>query len=221
MNNELELISSNLDQPIPIETEPIFAKIDRIIDTAIATKQGWAAIESCRQLYEIARLSSISLAKFLHGIISNWDKFGIDEDVYAVIHDKLGIHHNTIVRYAEAWDTIPEIPEEQRETIIGRGIADLLKVSKMLNSGYKPTEEQWSNIANASDRMDFQEQIREVTHEKLSERAITPQMEMNGDIYVYHLGEKHYVGKLDTASGVYAVQKTIYRMCVGGGVVRK
>lgn len=222
MNNELDLIGGNLDQPVPLkDAEDIFSKIDKIIATAIEKKNAWIAVNSCQDLYQIARLSSISLAKMLHGIISNWDKFDIDEDVYAVLKDSLGIHHYTAVRYAEAWGILPQIPEEHRGTIIERGIADLLRVSKMLNSGYEPTDEQWFDIANAPDRMDFRDHIREVTHEKPSERAIIPQMELDGTIYVYHLGEKHYVGKLDTASGVYAVQKTIYRMCIGGGVSRK
>jgi len=221
-SEEVGLILSNLDSPIPLkETTSIFERIDKIMDKAIVEHNGWIAIEECRKLYEIARLSSISLAKFLYEIMVNWDKLGINEDVYAVLNDRLGVHRNTINRYTNAWQTLPQIPEEYREEVIKRGIADILKVTKMLGGGYEPTEKQWEQIVDAPCRTDLEEAIREVTHEPVSDRVIYPQMEINGDVYVYHLGEKHYVGKLDTASGIYAVQKTIYRMCVGGGVTRK
>ena len=226
MNNDSldMIISGNLDQPIPLsEAESIFSKIDRVIDKAIETKNGWIAINACQELYQVARLSSISLAKMLYGIISNWDKFGIDENVYAVLTDKLGVHRYTSMRYAEAWETLQsgKIPDEHVSKIIERGIRDVITVTRMLNSGFEPTEEQWNSIANASDRMEFADNIREVTHEEPTERSISPSMEIDGTINVYHLGEKHYVGKLDTSSGIYAVQKTIYRMLIGGGVSRK
>jgi len=226
MNNDSldMIITSNLDQPIPLkDAEDIFSKIDRIIDKAITEKNAWIALNACRELYQVARLSSIALAKFLHGIISNWDKFEIDEDVYAVLLDRLGVHKYTAQRYANAWNKVQtgEIPTEHAEKLIDRGIRDIIEVAKMLDAGYEPTPEQWEDITGASDRMDFQEQIRHVTKEEPSERVIHPVMEMDGTVNVYHLGEKHYVGKLDTASGIYAVQKTIYRMTVGGGVSRK
>jgi hypothetical protein len=91
----------------------------------------------------------------------------------------------------------------------------------MLGGGYEPTEKQWEQIVDASCRTDLEEAIREVTHEPVSDRVIYPVMEIDGTVNVYHQGEKYYVGKLDTASGIFAVQKTIYRMTVGGGVSRK
>jgi hypothetical protein len=223
-NNELDLISSNLDQPIPLkERQSLFDRIDNILDEAITTGNGWKAINACSQLNEIARLSSISLAKFMYGIVINWDKFHIDEDMYMVLTEAFGCVKSTITRYTDAWEKIisGEIPAEHADKMIDRGIRDLDTVSKMLDSGYVPDESQWERIVNAPDRMELEKEIREVTHEPVSEKTIFIQMEMSGEVNVYHLGEKHSVGKLDTASGIYAVQKAIYRMCRGGGVLRK
>ena len=224
MNDEVGLILSNLDSPIPLnETKSIFEKIDQVIDKAIEEKNGWKAINVCLEIYQVARLSSISFAKALYETIINWDKFGIDEDVIAVLIDKLGVHRNTINRYVNAWSVIQsgKIPEEHTERLVGRGIADIIKVTKMIEGGYEPNPEQWEHIVDSSCRTELEEAIREVTHEPVSDRVIYPVMEIDGTVNVFHQGEKYYVGKLDTASGIYAVQKTIYRMTVGGGVTRK
>ena len=128
MNDELDLLTGNLDQPIPVDTDNIFARIDKIVADGIETKNGWKVVEACKQLYEIARLSSISFAKFLYEIKVNWDKLNINEDVYAVLIDRLGVHRNTINRYVEAWNVIQSgrIPQEHTERIITRGIADII-----------------------------------------------------------------------------------------------
>ena len=49
MNDEVGLILSNLDSPIPLnETKSIFEKIDQVIDKAIEEKNGWKAINVCQ-----------------------------------------------------------------------------------------------------------------------------------------------------------------------------
>jgi hypothetical protein len=223
-NEEVGLVLGMMDDTIPLgETSSIFDRIDRVIDKAILDKNGWRAINLCLEIYQVARLSSISFAKALYETVANWDKFGIDEDVIAVLVDKLGVHRNTVNRYVSAWTVIQSgvIPKEHTEKVVGRGIADIIKITKMLDGGYEPTEEQWQDIVDAPCRTDLEEAIRDVTHEPVSERVIYPVMEIDGTINVWHKGEKHYVGKLDTSSGVFAVQKTIYRMAIGGGVTRK
>jgi hypothetical protein len=225
MNDDFSLISASLDQPIPTmnKATEIFNRIDEVINKAVEEHNGWIAVNAARELVIIARLSGLSLAKMLHGIITSWDRFGIEDDVYSVLKEHLGTVKYTCTRYAEAWQTLMsgKIPDEYANKLVERGIRDVLIVTKTLNAGYEISNEQYKEIVNAPDRMELEEVIRKVKNEPISEKIIHAQMEMNGEIYVYHLGQKHYVGKLDTSSGVYAVQKMIYRICIGGGISRK
>jgi len=223
MTDDFSLISTNLDQPSPLKGyEDVFEKIDNIISMAINTGNGWGAISAVQELYQIARVSSISLAKMLHAIVTNWDKFNIEEDMFTILTESLGLHKYTITRYVEAWDTLQyKIPSNYGERLMDRGIRDVIIVSKLINSGYDLTEDQWENIIDAPDRVTMEDTIREIKQEPVSENKIYAQMELDGTIYVYHKGEKHFVGKLETSSGIFAVQKMIFRMCIGGGVSRK
>jgi len=223
MMDELSLITTSLDQPAPLKGyKDVFDKIDNIINLAIESGNGWGAIAAVQELYQIARISSISLAKMLHAIVTNWEKFKIEEDMYTILTESLGLHKYTITRYVEAWDTLQfKIPTYYGERLMDRGIRDVIAVSNLVNSGYELTDTQWDNIVNAPDRVTMEDTIREIKQEPVSENKIYGQMELDGTIYVYYKGDKHYVGKLETSSGIHAVQKIIYRMCVGGGISRK
>jgi hypothetical protein len=219
------ILNGSLDQPVPLDWgNGVLDRIDQIIQQAITEKNGWLAVNALVELRKVAMSSGIGLAKFIHDVVTNWDKFGIDDNVYAVLQDQVGITKYTIDRYTLTWESLndPKItPPQYAHSILERGIAASLNVALMLKKGVEPTNEQWEDLVNAPDKAALNDTIREISGEEVSPNKIYIQMELTGEIYVYHLNQKHYVGKLDTASGVYAVQKAVDRMCLGGGVSRK
>lgn len=223
MNDEL-LVLSNLDQPIDVDNEWILRKVDEIIQDAITKRNPRMALETCRQLIGISKISGIGLAKLLYKLRENWGIFELEEEFNDAAYLELGLHRHTTDRYVTVWDMFENnsIPERLEETMQQQNIKSLIPIGKALQQGYVIDDEQWERLAAAPDYTSVSKIIREEVKQAPPRKgSVQLYMDEIGSVWAISGGEKYFTGSLEITSDEPIVQKAIKRIIDNSGILQR
>ena len=72
MTNDDLLLIGSLDQPLPVDKTEILQKVERIILEAVEEHNQWKALNVCRELVQVQKMSGLGLAKALFMVRKHW-----------------------------------------------------------------------------------------------------------------------------------------------------
>lgn len=222
MTDELELLDG-IDQSVPVDDTVILQRVDEIIAESIDKKDGYIALNACRQLRQIHKLAGIALAKFFYLIKRNWEVYDIGDNFSDTVADYAGVNRATVSKYVEIWRMYEDklIPKEFEEEIRQKNIKDQVPISSLVtNDEYDLDEEDWQKIVDAPDFNSVSREIRQITGKKPYSNALILYMSDDGTINAEQGGQMEYVGFLNIEGGEIA-QKATQRIIKSAGILRR
>lgn len=223
MNNGDEIIIINsLDQDLTIRDEnQILDRVTALLMQSIEEKNINKALNICKQLYGIAKLSGLALAKTLYLIKANWEKFEVNDNFDDVITAVTGLHKHTVQTYTAVWDVYEngKIPQKFEEDIMGKNIKLIVPIALTLNQGYDIDETDWEELATANDFSTINAKLREIKGKEPRSHALVLLMDRDGGIKAIKNNEQKYIGWLNTSDENEIVQQAIERLIKGGGIL--
>ena len=224
MNGDELLIISPLDQELNMEDDDhVLERIEQMILESVAEGNYHKAINICKQLIQITKLSGLALAKSLYLIKSNWEKFGLSDNFDDVVTSTIGLHKATVQRYCSVWSMYAEnkIPSEFMEQVKQLNIKSQIPIAQALDAGYEIDDYDWEELSEASDWQTVNDKLRKIKGKKPRSHALMLIMERDGTIRVLKNEEQQYVGFLDTYSENEIVQQAIERIVKGAGLMQQ
>lgn len=224
MNNTDELlVIGSLDQPIPTDNDWVLRQIESIVQQAIEKGDPYIAINAFGQLYAVAKLAGLGLAKGLYLLKESWHKFGLDEETFKeMVYPKIGLHSATIDRYIETWKMLQTAaPKEVRDRLQQQNIKSLIPIAKAVKQGYDINAAEWEELADAPDFATVAQIVREDIKNKPPRKgSLTLVIDNIGTIWAYHEGDKKFIGSLEVSDDDDAVQKAIERIISNSGIMQ-
>ena len=219
------MIVTGLDQSLPSDTDGIMERIDKIIQQSVEEKNGYIALDACRDLVAVARLSGIALAKALYKIKQNWHHYDIREDFDDYVWEYVGLHKATVTRYVRIQKELFEsvaLPSETVEQLQQKNIKDLVPIANAVEDGVEITDEQWEEILSAPDFYTVSRIIREDVRGNEPRRgSVVLMMDEIGTLWAFCNEQRFFVGSLECNDEDETVQKAISRICRGAGIIEK
>lgn len=223
MKDELSILSG-LDQPLPTDSSEIDQRIDAIIGQAILQKNVYIALNACRSLIGVIKISGLSLARVLYAIKANWDKFGMDESFDDLVYEYLGRSPQTVDKYITIWKMFEDqvVPPRIAEQLKQRNIQDLVPIANAIAQGEEITEDQWERLAEAPDFNSVSRIVREDIKGADPRRSLlTISIDADGTLWAYKDGNRYFIGSLEVKDEEEIVQKAINRITNNSGILRK
>ena len=222
MTDELELLDG-IDQSVPVDDTVILQRVDEIIAESVQKKDGYIALNACRQLIQIKKLAGVALAKFFYLIRENWEIYEIGDSFDDTVADYSGVLPATVSKYVKIWSMYENklIPAEFEEEIRQKNIKDQVPISNLVaDDEYELDEEDWQSIADAPDFNSVSGKIREITGKKPYKNALMLFLSDDGTINATQGERTEYVGFLDPEGGEIS-QKAIQRIIKSAGIMRR
>jgi len=222
VNDEL-MILGNLDQSLPVNTEDIFAYVDKLFEESIEKKNPHIVIDACSRLIAISQLSGLALAKMFYLLHNNWNRYEQDSTFEEIAVPKLGRHPHTIERYIKVWTLFDQkiIPEKFVREFEQKNIQNIIPVANAYSEGYNFEDEDWEEIADAPDNASVLRVVRDVKGEPPKSHAIQLFVDGEGFIYAYSDNERYFIGSLEIQDDTEIVQKAINRIMNKSGIMKK
>jgi len=220
MTDELELLDG-IDQSVPVDDTVILQRVDEIIAESIQKKDGYIALNACRQLTQIKKLAGVALAKFFYLIRENWEVYEIGDSFNSLVAEYAGVLPATVSKYVKIWAMYEKklIPAEFEEEIRQKNIKDQVPISNLVTDDeYKLDEEDWQSIADAPDFNSVTKEIRSITGKKPYSNALMLYLSDDGTINATQDGRTEYVGFLDPEGGEIS-QKAGQRIIKSAGIM--
>jgi hypothetical protein len=221
--DELLLVSA-LDQSIDTDDESVMKRVDEIWKEAIKQKNAYIALNACKSLIQITKISGIGLAKILYLIYSNWDEFDIKDDFEDIVYEYIGLHKQTVDKYVKVWEMHQDnkIPEKFEKAIMQRNIKDQIPIAIALKQGYEIKEKEWGKLANASDFSEISKIVREeVKGKEPTKGSLYLYLDKMGTIWAVRGGQREFVGSLEIHSDIEFVKQAIQRIIKNTGMMEK
>lgn len=219
-SDELMLITP-FDQSIENDDLSILDRIDEILKEAIEKKNAYIALNACKSLIQVTKISGLGLAKILYFIYMNWDEFGIEDEFEDVVYEYIGLHKYTVNRYVRVWGMHQEkkIPEKFEKEILQRNIKDQIPIATAIKQGYVIEEEDWSKLANASDFQEVSQIVREdIKGKERRKGTLQIFIDSMGSIWAIKEGWRKFVGSLEIKDEDEMVQQAIQRIISNSGI---
>lgn len=220
-NSDEIMLVTPFDQSIDNDDLSMLDRIDKILEDALKSKNAYIALDACKSLVQVAKISGLGLSKILYFIYYHWDEFGIDDNFEDIVYEYVGLHKYTVSRYVRVWGMHQEkkIPAKFEQEILQRNIKDQIPIATALKQGYKIDDRQWSELASASDFQEIAEIVREDIKGK-DRRKGTLQLFIDkmGTIWATKEGTKRFVGSLEVKDKDEIVQQAIQRIIGNSGI---
>lgn len=224
MNNVDELmILGGLDQPIQTDNSWVLSQIEEIVRQSIEKHDAYLALNACKQLIQVAKLSGLGLAKGLYLIKSNWPAYNMEEEFEEVAYVHIGLHPATIDRYVETFAMLESgiVPEDVKEDLQQLNIKSLIPIAKAWKQGYEISDDEWQELADAPDFNTIGKIIREDIKNKPPRAGSLMLVEDKiGTLWAFMDGERYFVGSLEVSSDEPAVQSAIERIRRNAGIMK-
>lgn len=217
-------IYSGLDQPTPTLATARQTMLEQVDEIMLDAKSrgglagATAALNAANQLISIQKVSGLGLAKLLYELNHDWTYFEVDAEFSDFAFETLGIAKITIGRYIGVWEKFAE--ESMPLELMDRPIKDQVAISKMLEQGYEPDEEQWEHLINAPDNNTVLANIREIKGVEPRAFSLILRLARNGDLKALKGGDTYHIGWLNVMDDDPVVQKAINRL-ITAGVIRE
>lgn len=225
MNSTDELlVIGSLDQPIPTDNDWVLKQIENIVEQAIEKNDPYIAINAFGQLYKVAKLAGLGLAKGLYLLKESWYKFNLDDETFKeMVYPKIGLHPATIDRYIETWEMLQTAaPEKVRGKLQQQNIKSLIPIAKAVKQGYSIDADEWEELADAPDFATIAQIVREDIKNKPPRKgSLTLVIDSIGTIWAMYEDDRKFVGSLEIKDEDSAVQKAIERIISNSGMIRQ
>lgn len=172
--NEIEVISTGLDQPLPIgdHIKEELSKVDDVMAEVAASGDLGKGFEFGRGLIVGVQAKGIAMAKLLHRMKETWGTFGASkEDRFEDrVFVEWGISKQTTDKYTTMWKSLfenPDIPVDVRDSLYERPIKTLLKLGRAAREDVF-NDDEWRNVVTLPDY----HQINEEIQKKLGEPVV-------------------------------------------------
>ena len=218
--DDLVLVTS-FDQSIDTDLS-ILDRIDKILAEAVEKKDAYIALNACKELVQVSKISGLGLAKMLYSIFTKWDEFGINDKFEDVVYEYVGLHKYTVHKYVRVWAMHEEkrIPAQFEQDILQRNIKDQIPIANALVQGYKIDDDNWEKLSNASDFNEVARIVREdIKGKEPSVDALRLYIDIVGAIYAYKGGQKRLVGALNIRDEDEIVKQAIQRIINNCGIM--
>ena len=222
MTTEELLLIGNLDQSIDVDTNSIEKFVDEIIQKSIVEKDALVALNACRNLIKVFKLSGIALAKFLYLIQENWYVYDTDEEFDTYVYTYVGLHKYTISRYVSAWKLILNLPEKISDELKQKNMREIVPIANAVAQGYEIDDKTWEKLNIAPDLNTVLKIVREEIKELPPRKgSIQLSIDKMGSIWAFANKNKFFVGSLEMDSDEDIVQKSIQRIIKGSGIMER
>lgn len=208
-----ELISG-LDQTISFDLSPVMQQIDQEFDTILATKDIHAALDKVTEYVGMVRMSGVALTKWLYRLHQHWADFGISDNFYDTVSERIGYTKVTLDRYIAIWDMYENktVPAALEDKIMSKPLRQQVPIAIAVAQGYEMQENTWEEIADAPDAVALGKKLREIKGQNPRSSGLFITLKREGDIFVTSDKKQFYVGHLEINSPVDVVIKAIERI---------
>jgi len=208
------------------ESGNIFNQVDNVIALSISTGDPLLACEFGAKLEQVARVTSVALAKLLFKLYDSWDIIsasGVEDDYYNFVEAHMGYRPSTVRKYINMWEGIFEysdLSEEVKDALAGKSMRELLKLTGAIREGSLTDDD--IQAAIISDEQGIREIVRRARGEQTSSNSsiyitIEPRKEGGrhplGTMVAYQQGEREVIGYLnlraETDFGRRAVERIL------------
>ena len=221
MTDELAILTG-LDQPIPADNKEILERIEIIIQKSVEERNAYTALDACKTLVQISKVSGVALAKALYLIEKNWDSYDEEEEFDDIAYIYIGLHKHTVERYTILWKMYAEklIPENVSEIIQQHNVKAQIPIARALEQGYEIDDAEWQKLSQAPDLTTVEKIIREDVKGKPPRRgSLQLWIDDLGSMWATYACGRFFVGSLEVDSDEEAVQKAIERIKKGAGIL--
>lgn len=221
--DEIMLITS-FDQSIQSDDMSVLEVIDGIIKEAVEKKNAYIALNACKSLVTVSKMSGLGLAKILYSIYNKWDEFNIEDEFEDVVYEYVGLHKYTITKYLRVWAMHYEkkIPEKYEKDILQRNIMEQIPIANTLVKGYTIDDENWEKLSNAADFNEISKIVRQdIQGKEPSIDALRLYIDDMGGLWAYKAGDRKLVGALNVNDGNEIVKQAIQRIINNCGIMEE
>lgn len=221
-DDELILIGA-LDQPLPADSTEMLEKVEKLILNAVEEHNVWKALNVCKELIQVQKISGLGLAKSLFLVRKHWSEFNADDAFEDTVYEYIGVQRYTVDRYVAVWDMFEAgyIPKNLREDLKQRNIKDLIPIANALSQGHEIDAEQWEKIAEAPNFSTVSKIVREdIKGSEPRSGSLTLSLDGVGTIWAFYNGERYFIGSLEISSDEDIVLKAIKRITDNSGILR-
>lgn len=217
-------INGSRDQALPTDETEILTRVERVIQDSIDKQNAFIALNACRDLIAIQKLSGYALAKFLYMIKNNWTVYNLEESFEDTAYEYLGLHAYTIDRYLSVWSLREGgvVPEHLVESLFQRNIKDVIPIAKTIEQGFNINEDRWEELTTAADFTEVSKIIREDIKGMPPKRgSIQIEMDEVGTLWAWKDGDRYFIGSLELDDDDEVVQYAIKRLTSNAGVIKR
>jgi hypothetical protein len=221
MTDEL-LVLTGLDQPIPADSKEILQRVEEIIRKSVEERNAYTALDACKTLVQVSKVSGVALAKALYLIEKNWDNYDETDEFEDIAYIYIGLHKHTVERYTVLWKMYAEklIPDNVSEEIQQHNVKTQIPIALALEQGYEIDDAEWEKLAHAPDLNTVSKILREEVKGKPPRKgSLQAWIDDLGSIWATYKGEKFFAGSLEVDSDEEAVQMLIERIKKGAGIL--
>ncbi len=221
MTDEL-LVFSGLDQPIPADSTEILQRVEEIIRRSVEERNAYTALDACKTLVQVSKISGLALAKALYLIEKNWSNYDETDKFEDIAYIYIGLHKHTVERYTVLWKMYAEklIPDNISEEIQQHNVKAQIPIALALEQGYEIDDAEWEKLAHAPDLTTVSKILREEVKGKPPRKgSLQAWIDDLGSIWALYKGERFFVGSLEIDSEEEAVQMLIERIKKGAGIL--
>lgn len=219
------LMIGQFDQEIDVDDGWLLEKIDNIIQEALAQKDVYIALNSCKTLKSIIKTSGIGLSKLLYLIYHYWDEFGVEDEFEDIVFEYVGLHRHTVERYVRVWGMYAEskVPARFVQEIQKKNIKDQIPIANALVQGYTITPANWEALADAPDYNTVAQIIMEdVKQQESRKSSLKIYVDDRGTIWAKKGDEpRKFVGSLEIHSDEEIVKMAIQRIIKNTGMLER
>jgi hypothetical protein len=216
------ILFSGLDQTVETNNDWALQEIEAIIERSVEQRDASIALDACKKLVSISKISGLTLAKGLYLIKTQWDKFDEADsfDETAFIH--IGLHKHTVDRYVAVWELFAEksVPVDLIDTMQQRNIKELIPIANAVAQGYEIQQDEWERLADASDFNEISRIVREdIKGSEPRKSGIQIYLTDTGEIWAYQSGDRYFIGSLEVKDDREVIQKAIERIRRSAGML--
>jgi hypothetical protein len=216
------ILSGSLDQSILADDKQILNRIEEIILESVEKKNAYIALNACRSLIQISKISGTGLAKAIYLLNKNWNEYDAGE-FDEVVYSYLGLHKQTVKCYLAVYKQLfvgNSVPLDVKELIQQHNIKVQVPIALALEQGYEISNDEWKKLAQAPDLNTASKILREDIKGKPPRKgSLQLWVDDLGSIWATFEGDRFFIGSLEVDSDEEAVQKAIERIKKGSGIL--
>lgn len=217
------LVVTNLDQALDSDSTDTIKWVRQKVSESIINRDISIIMSVINAMIKVSKETGLGLACGLYLINRNWDTFEIDDKFEDYVFTTSGLHKHTIDRYLAVWAMYEEksVPENLVPQIQQHNIKAQIPIAKAIEQGYEIGDEQWENLAGATDYNEVSKIVRDIKGKEPRKGSLQLYLDRDGSIKGYSNHIIYDIGWLDPTDDDEVVQKAVARIVSNSGILRR